>query len=353
MYKNKFYNGTWLMTAKDNTGEDARVRIAVSKSRSAGKTHFMGSWLLDCYFETGRRFILLCRRAVMIGHTATGILDRTAKIEYGENCSIKEVVEIKGTISKIIFQKIDPETKELIIDEVVGYVCALTNYGRIKTIGQLFDGVKYIFFDEFQPVDSRYLSGEVQALMSIYDTANRGDGVRSGDCEIILTSNAIDFNNPYFEALGVTKYIQPNTRKARGFGFVYQCADVPNISEDFDKNPLHKALRQNIKLNEDLDWTAGNADIIKKISTSKYKKMPSIWDNGNIYEVIDYPTLGIIYVRKQRDKTNAILSFIPNDTYRMIKRNETYYKVLKNAYLRAELKYENSECKSMIQKYIK
>lgn len=102
--------------------------------------------------------------------------------------------------------------------DTVGYVGSLSGVQDIKNSSSLYHDVKYIVFDEFLPVDGRYIREsiapgyEVEALRWVVGSVLKGG---NKDVKVILLSNAVSADNPYFKNLEDSKGVSLLTHLSR------------------------------------------------------------------------------------------------------------------------------------------
>ena len=299
VYK-EHYNCNKLIHSLDCDGEVPAFFVVCSKERGPGKSFSFSKLLLERFFETGEKFILLTRNKGDIGDIAAGIMDGYLQVEHPE-ISVFEKSQMKDTFARVYVSHKDEEEKD-VVDEC-GYIIPIRSADRIKKISSLFYDAWCFFFDEFQPFSDPYLKDEVQLLLNIYKSIARGEGHATRYMPIYLSSNTITLGNPYFDALDLNRHIQSNTKFYRGKGVVYERCEVEGLADEHARSPIEKALSNHIKKKASNDWIMDDNSLVAK---------PTDWGRGYyictlVYEnqkfgVVDYPAMGFKYVTRRIDR---------------------------------------------------
>jgi len=80
---------------------------------------------------------------------------------------------------------------------LVAHIVSINNFNKIKS--QDFSRVDYLFMDEFETEDGRYIPKEPEKLLNIIDTVARGFNQPYRPIQCVLASNNVDPINDYFK----------------------------------------------------------------------------------------------------------------------------------------------------------
>lgn len=290
-----------MMKELDCNGQVPAFRIVCSATRGPGKSYSTSKMLFEEWLETGRKFILLTRFKGELGDIADGAMGGYISNEHPEY-RIYEKIQMKGVFSRIYAERgvgDDIETSE------IGWVIPLSAADQIKKISSLFsqDMPYYFYFDEFQPTDGRYLKNELDLVLSIYKSVARGDGSAIRPMEIIMCSNTISLQNPYFKGLGINRKAQNNTRFTRGDGWVYERCDVVGLKEAHASSAIERAMRYHLEQKGSNDWILDDETLVCK---------PDGWGRSLYYCTLYYLNdviavhryaNGLYYLDRKVDKT--------------------------------------------------
>lgn len=300
-----FYDCTDLLAMKDTNGEDPVIFIVSSRVRGPGKT-FSFIWkLLRDYFDEGKKFILLCRTQTEVGSVAQGQMKAVLDVKY-KGTTVHENRKQGGVYSEIMLQRVDKDSGEK-FDTHVGYVVAINAADSVKKISSTFTDADAIYFDEFMPeFTSTYLKGEVDKFYSIYKSVARGGGSTTRRVPVYMSSNTISIANPYFLAMGLSDKIQPNTKRVRGEGVVFQRATNEGLIKEHAQHPFDRAMGglragdygDNSWLN-DHDSGVGRPD---NWGPSRY--LGTLIHGEMSYGFHYYQEMGYLYVSHSVDKTS-------------------------------------------------
>lgn len=149
--------------------------------RSCGKTYSFKKWAIKSFLKTGSQFIYLRRYETDFKKIELFFDDILANNEF--ECQFK--------VSANIFY---------INEKVAGYYFPLTSAQSLKSTP--FPNVGRILLDEFILEDGfqHYIPNEVSSTLSLYDTISR-----DRDIPMLFMSNAVKFNNPYFNYFALNK----------------------------------------------------------------------------------------------------------------------------------------------------
>lgn len=194
-----YYNPTKLISYLGDAENGGRFVGMAIGARSMGKSTSIASMLLLDWVQRGSRF-MLCRGGQgskdAIDLTAPNFFETAAQIlkENGYNVDIKYKA---GTYY-------DGE-------KVIGYAAPLVNTQKYKSIvlSTPENPIRWLILDEFISEDNTYLKNEADKFQRFFTTISRYKGCpyNNGLRIIMLANNVSKYSNPYFQSMGVDKYI--------------------------------------------------------------------------------------------------------------------------------------------------
>lgn len=194
-----FYDPTRLLSYLGEADKGGRFVAMAIGARSMGKSTSIASALLLDWKQRGSRF-MLCRG----GQGSKDAIDLTAP-SYCEtsNALMREAgYDINVTYKAGTFY--DGE-------EVIGYAAPLVNTQKYKSIvlSTPEHPIRWLVLDEFISEDNTYLKNEADKFQRFFTTLSRYKGCPyNNDLRIIMLANNVSkYSNPYFQAMGVDKYI--------------------------------------------------------------------------------------------------------------------------------------------------
>ena len=356
----KYYYGYQLLNSVDSNHNTPEIFI-VSGNRSAGKTTYFTTDLLDVYNmdrENGK-FIIFVRDKLELGNTVSGMF-QTALDAYYDGWKIEEKVQDKIYSDIFLYEPYEVIEKDKETGEVVknikfkvhhcGWVIPLKNPKQIRQISATFNHAFWCYFDEFQ--GEKYIKDEVDKLMSIHTSIARGQGELVRFCPVIFSSNSFQLNNPYFEALGLNRKIQKNTKMYKGEGFVYQHTHNVLASEAQKNSAFNRAFSNSDYINHSANdeyLLDNNLCICNPDNWGRAMYYCTLIDGKNKYAVKLYNAVGLWYFDYKVDETCPIVYNITIDgaiNYPLIKASMRFMKI-KNAITSGCARFKDLKCKDM------
>lgn len=288
------YDCTKLITSLDADGERPAFFIVCSKQRGPGKTFQFSKLMIEHFLETGEQFILLTRNKGDLGSVAPGVLNSYVAYKY-PTWNVTETIQMKSVYSKITLTMGEGEDVQ---KKDIGYVIPIRACDQIKKISSLFYNCWCFYFDEFQPMDrTSYLKDEVDMLLNIYKSVARGGGSAVRYMPIYMASNTINLGNIYFNALGLNRLIQSNTRFVRGKGVVFENCDVSGLAELHHNSAIERALAPHLARKGDNMWIGDNDSLVAKPDGwGRGRYVATIVYNGERFGVYNYDSIGYTYI---------------------------------------------------------
>ena len=290
------YDNTKLINSLDADGERPAFYIVCSRERGPGKSFSFSKLLFEHFLDNGEKFILLTRRKKDLGSVAEGMFEGYFQIEHPEY-NLREVLQMGHTFSNIYADTTVGEEKS---SAHCVWVIPIASCDDIKKISSLFMEATAFYFDEFQPMDDRYLRDEVDLVRTIYKSVARGDGKAVRYMPIYMASNTITLQNPYFKALGLSNKIQSNTKFYRGEGVVFENCEVEGLKEMHSASPIDKALKKHLDIKRDNTWlNDDNSLVAKPKGWGRPRYIATIIYGSESFGVLEYPD--VLYISRTVD----------------------------------------------------
>ena len=340
-YKGHYDITLQTLRLKDQNGNTPVFFFACSTmaDRCAGKTYSSAKMLLKNYFSHGKylqniindpiykarsgKFILFTRRITDLGKIATGVFSDVLAFEKEfEGYTIQEITTDK--ISKIVLTHYEDfvdydkdgnpkEPEEKRIDEEIGWVVPVAVKSDLfKRIGKTLFEADVMYFDEFQPTkDGEYLPNEVKDFWIIYETVARGhdpddttnDGGDSRYIPVILCSNTISIDNPYYYYTNLAGNIDSNTKIYRGNRVVYERCTVEGLADKRKEAPINVALARLIEEEANNTYVNDDHSLVAKPDQKWGRALYlATLDFGNeSYALFEYPNKNLYYLCRKVD----------------------------------------------------
>lgn len=229
-----FYNGDKLWSLPDVTGASSQCKVLVG-NRSSGKTTYCQSRLLSA---------LIRKRIRKIGYIVRYKYElEDVDKQFYEPISFRfpDIVITQGKVEKRGYVPIYAN------DVCIGYGIALASADNIKKISNLFNDVDFLYWDEFQREDNRYLTGEATKLKSIITSIGRAPNEMVRPVPFLAVSNAISLLCPMLSSLEAQKYLKPEVKFYRGDGFTIE----QNINEEAYKQRKESGIMRALDHDDD------------------------------------------------------------------------------------------------------
>ena len=303
VYKDYFDISYNLEYAKKN---NLAFNIAISEDsqRGCGKTYSMGAAVLKLWKEYGERVVILVREVRELGKMAEGMLDQVLADQY-ENTRVFEKKQ-ENIFSYIYIEEGVGEEKTR---DLLGFCICLRNAKNIKNYRGLLQtaNITNIWFDEFQPLDGKYLNDEVDVLFpTIFDTINP-------KCELLvttLTANCINIGNPWFTHIldskgrRLTSLIQSNTKRLKTDTCIYENVTVEGLSEKHMNSPMNIALGRNTEIYKSNTWIGDDDSLVaSNESWGRGTYLATVKVDKQSLSILSYPQVGYYYVGRKIDSS--------------------------------------------------
>lgn len=301
--------------------------------RSQGKTYSFKKWAINSFLKNKSQFVYLRRYETDF-----------KKIELFFDDMGTENYSCKFKVSANTF---------FINDEIAGYYFPLTSAQSLKSTP--FPRVQRILLDEFILEDGfqHYIPNEVFSTLSLYDTISR-----DRDIPMFFMSNAVKFNNPYFNYFKLNKAYNGNIMTK------------DEIYLEIIENERFTAARKQTRFGKLINNTSygqyaidnkfmddDNSFIAKKQKTAIFK-FSIIWHGQKIGVWADY-TNGYWCISDDIDPSNKIVYTLSlsdhqeNTLLLTTIKNNIFFKNMLNAFRLGVLIFESQKLKGTFYEIIR
>lgn len=355
----KWYNNSKLLNMKDKNGNIPEIYIAIS-NRGAGKTYGFAKYILSQYldnddYEVG--IFTQCKQD--LGNVAKGIFNAVLRDIYPD-LKIKEVIERNNSFSTIYLEtptgEKDDKGNAIYKTNIFGYVLPLNSAPKLKEISSKFIDIKIMFFDEFQ---SPYIkSRDVDNFIDIHMTVARGGETPARYVPVILSSNSLSINNPFFEAMGINTKIQSDTKFYKGDGFVLERFINEDVAKAQKESGFNKAFKNNRKLLSNVDnaWLNDNYTNVCKPSTEWGRSfyICTLINGSEKFGIRSYVNTYNWYISRNIDKQcqNIYSLTSASEATAPLLNTSTLLTTLKSKYYKANLKFSDLSLKETMKNYL-
>ena len=336
----EYYDGTKLLSLKDENGERPEIYICTS-NRSAGKTTYFGRWRVKKFLEAGEKFALIYR----YNYELTDIADKffkELKTLFFPDHNMESRVRGKGVYTELFLD-----------DKPCGYALSINNADQIEKMSHLFSDVKCMIFDEFQSESNHYCDNELQKFISLHTSIARGNGDQVRYLPVILIGNYVSILNPYYIALGISDRIRTETNFMRGPGWVLEQGFNESASEKqkgssfnraFSNHSYTKYAAERTYLNDNLAFIERPSGYSRYICTVIYA--------GKHYGIREFRDLGIVYCDTSADLSHpARLCAFADDhspSSVLVRNTDPLILQLRWFFEHGAFRFRNLECKKAI-----
>lgn len=336
----EYYDGTKLLSLKDQNGCTPEIYISTS-NRSAGKTTYFGRMVVNRWIKTGAKFGILYR----FNYELDGVEDKFFK-DIGQMFFPTYTMTAQNRAKGIY--------KDLFLnDKHCGYAISINSADTLKKYSHLFSDIEVMLFDEFQSETSHYCNDEVKKFISLHTSIARGQGKQVRYLPVIMIGNPVTLLNPYYVSLGISDRLNDQTKFLRGDGFVLEQGYLNSVSEAQSESAFNRAFANESYIAYSTEAIYLN-DIKTFIETPQGKSSYSctLRYMGNDYAVREYREMGIVYCDDKADSTYPIrISVTTNDhniNYVMLKQYQLLIDNLRFYFERGCFRFKNLKCKQAI-----
>ena len=342
MEKQKYYDGTKLLSMKDINGNKPEIYLCTT-NRTAGKTTYFGRYFVNRFLDYGEKFMLVYR----YNYELDDISDKFFK-----------------DIGKLFFPKMQMTSKrkangvfhELYLNEKsCGYAVSLNSADQIKKYSHFFSDVCRMLMDEFQSETNHYCAEEVKKLISVHTSVARGNGEQVRYVPLFMLGNAVSIINPYYVELGICNRLREDTKFLKGDGYVLEQGYIDSASRAqqtsgfnraFSSNEYVAYASENVYLNDNTAFIDTPKSVGRYIATLRY--------NGVDYGIREYSEEGLIYVNDKPDSTFRFKITVTTDdhqiNYVMLKKNDVFIINLRWFFEKGCIRFKDMKCKEALLK---
>lgn len=342
MKKEKFYDGTKLLSLKDINGKTPEIYMCTT-NRTGGKTTYFSRLCVNRFLDNGSKFMLLYRFNYELDMCAEKFFKDIGRLFFPDY----EMEGIKKGHGKYV---------ELFLNDVsCGYAIALNDADMIKKQSHLFSDTDRMFFDEFQSETNHYCPDEIRKFLSVHTSVARGQGKQYRYVPVYMTANPVTLLNPYYIEMGIADRISDNTRYLRGDGFILEQGYVESAAKVQKESGFNRAFKANaytaysteaIYLNDNKAFIEHPKGRSKYLATLKYENTE--------FALRSFPDSGIIYCDRKVDKSyTGKITVTTTDhqiNYVMLKSNDMFLNNMRYYFERGAFRFKDLRCKEAVLK---
>lgn len=342
MSNNKYYDGTKLLSMKDINGNKPEIYMCTT-NRTGGKTTYFARLLVNKFFKSGEKFMLIYRYNYELDDCADKFYKDINNLFFPDTTMTSQ-------------RKASGIYHELFIDKKsCGYAISLNSADQLKKYSHLFSDVSRMFMDEFQSETNHYCSDEIKKLISIHTSVARGNGEQIRYVPVYMCANPVSIINPYYTELGISERLNSETKFLKGDGYVLEQGFIDSASKAQKESGFNRAFQNNkyvayasecVYLNDTKSFIEKPQGSSRYLATLKYQ--------GREYGIREFPELGIIYCDNHSDSTFKNKITVTTDdhelNYVMLKRNDIFLLNLRYYFEKGCFRFKDLRCKEAVLK---
>lgn len=340
--KNKFYDGTKLLSMKDLKGNTPELYL-VTTNRTGGKTTYFSRLIVNKFKNGQGKFMLIYRFNYEL-----------------DDCSNKFFKDI----NTLFFKDSTMTSKrrasgiyhELFLDDVsCGYAVSLNSADQLKKYSHLFSDVNRMLFDEFQSETNHYCTDEIRKFLSIHTSVARGQGEQYRYVPVYMLSNPVSIINPYYVEMGISERLNDDVKFLRGDGFVLEQGFNETASKMQQESGFNRAFNQNsyVAYSSQCIYLNDNKAFIEK-PTGNSRYLATLKYMGKDYAIREFAEQGILYCDDRPDNTYPYKLTVTTDdheiNYVMLKRNDLFINQLRFFFEKGCFRFKDLRCKEVVLK---
>lgn len=342
---NVFYSVEGVVERRDANG-NIPFCVMISGNRNAGKSFSAKLYCITDSLKHGQKFCFIYRYQTDmdgVNKIFTDIEnDPTQRWKHFKNWSVKKSMR---------------QCYDIYMDgKHVGYTVCLNLAGKVKDISARLSDTRWMFMDEFQSEDGKYITDEFAKLESVSRSIARGKGkyLRS-ECRLMMCSNFVTVLNPYYVATGVDKRLKSDTKLMRGNGWVLEIVNNEGAKKGIEESALGQffagtAYSDSANENKFLHDCMNFVD--KNIKGTR-KPLCNLVHHGETYGiwVITYRGEKVYYVNHKYDPNFPLKfcysMFDHTEDINMISGQYKMFKYLLDFFNAGKMKFEDLRCKNV------
>lgn len=347
MKKNKYYDGTKLLSMKDLYGKTPEIFLCTS-NRSAGKTTYFNRLMVNRFLKNGSKFAVLYRFTYELDDVADKFF-KDIKGLFFKDYTLTEKKAKSGAYTSLFLD-----------NKHCGYAIALNSADTIKKYSHLFSDVDSIVFDEFQSETFHYCPNETEKFISVHTSVARGQGKFSRYVPVYMISNPVTLLNPYYSAMNIAGRLNANTKFLKGDGWILEANYNLDAAYAQKESAFNRAFSssQYFQRSSEALYLFDNYTFIEKpkgksryIATIRYNNI-----NYAVREYDDYNGENIFYCDDKPDKDFPIRivtnSQDHNMNFKLVTAADLWIKVMRGYFQDGNFRFKNLQSKEALMSTI-
>ena len=358
----KYYDGSKLLSMLDADGNKPEIFLC-STNRTAGKTFYFLRWMIRRAIEHNEVFMMLYRYAGDLDSSICGQLNASVMPNCFPDYILQERFLVPHTVKVVEYTK----AQDLNEDEKsewhkLCYAVTLNKAGKVKEYSHLLSDTTRMFMDEFQECNNKYLSNEVDKLITIHMSVARGYGEQTKYCPIYLCGNHISTLNPYYLALGISHRLQKDTHYMKGTGWVLESQVYESAGEAMKSSGFNKAFAgtQVVKSSADGIYLNDSETFVADPSAFKdCKEVTNIFYDGKYYAlcaahtVDEIPVMYVKSIKGRSTKKVFAVRHIDHNAETIMLQGLPMVDTIKTYYRLGAIRFQDIMCKQIIYEVLK
>jgi len=338
--KNKYYDGTKLLSMSDINGEKPEIYICTG-NRTAGKTVYFNRLCVNRFIKNNEKFMIIYRFNYEVDNVAEKFFKDIGGLFFPDD-NMESSRKEKGLYHELYLNGVS-----------CGYAISLNSADQIKKNAHLFSDTCRMIFDEFQSETNNYCKDEIQKLFSIHTSVARGQGKQVRYVPVYMISNNVSLINPYFVTMGISNRLNNDTKFLRGEGFVLEQCYNESAANAQQQSGFNKAFSSS-------NYAAYSTQGVYLIDNIAFIEKPkgrnhylcTLKCNGVCYGVREFIDLGIVYCDDKPDMSHPMKISVTTDdhntNYVMLRQFNSIISGMRYYFEKGCFRFKNLKCKETI-----
>ena len=338
--KNKYYDGTKLLSMSDINGEKPEIYICTG-NRTAGKTVYFNRLCVNKFIKNNEKFMIIYRFNYEVDNVAEKFFKDIGGLFFPDD-NMESSRKEKGLYHELYLNGVS-----------CGYAISLNSADQIKKNAHLFSDTCRMIFDEFQSETNNYCKDEIQKLFSIHTSVARGQGKQVRYVPVYMISNNVSLINPYFVTMGISNRLNNDTKFLRGEGFVLEQCYNESAANAQQQSGFNKAFSSS-------NYAAYSTQGVYLIDNIAFIEKPkgrnhylcTLKCNGVCYGVREFIDLGIVYCDDKPDMSHPMKISVTtedhNTNYVMLRQFNSIISGMRYYFEKGCFRFKNLKCKETI-----
>ena len=344
-----YYDGTKLLSLTDINGNRPELYL-LTGNRTAGKTTYFARYLVNAFIKRGEQFMLLYRYNYELDNIPGKFFSDIRELFFPDY-NMTAISRAKGVYHELYLAKAGEDP------QLCGFATALNKADQIKKYAHVFNHVRRMMFDEFQPETGQYVADEVRKFQSIHTSVARGQGQHTRYVPVYMISNAVTLINPYFTRLKISGRLKADTKFLKGPGYVMEqsfndaaaaAIKLSGFAQAFADDKYMEYATQNVYLHDSQAFIEKPAGMNKYLATIRYE--------GKDYAIRQYTDAGVIYCDDKPDMSFAYRIAVTTEdhqvNYVMLRTNEMFIATMRYFFNQGCFRFKNLECKDAVMQLL-